>query len=598
MNRISQTGRRHLPFVIYFIAVVLVVGCTKPIVDPQAPLSLPPTDSKTKQAFEKGTEAFAAKQDEAAETAFSDVIERSGATNAALRGAATVYLARLALRQNQPQRAYDLLNQLGTESEQEAVRTQRRYYLGIACARTERYECAQRLLEPQLAALAPAARIAALAALALTCSRTGHTTKALVYLDAIYRNTDRPVERRYAHDQITAVVGAMSQTDLETARSTMTDDGIARGIVATRLQDTQTVRGTNTPTKIARVGVLLPKSGRYRSIGQLARKAIVIASGTLDATSGLPAVELFFADSVTDPQSAALQLIQEDGVDALLGTFQKGTALAVSDVAREQSTPFVCLSPQVNVTDNSFMFSLVPSNAPRAHRLAAFVHQLGKGKRVAIINPKSVFGRSMATEFRNAIESSGGVVVTTIEYPPTTKVFDNVEPLQHVSFDTVFVPDRAQTVGRIASALANIGTWSTAQGRPAPEGRAITLVATADGLATTDLRSNRRYLDGAVFAPGYFPTNSDPAAQQLIAYYQQTSGNTPTLVEALAHDSVYLLRQTFASLQANAHNKPIVQTLIQTNAVGITGSIKLTADGRSTAAPLLYQMRNGEILPL
>ena len=86
-----------------------------------------------------------------------------------------------------------------------------------------------------------------------------------------------------------------------------------------------------------RVGLMLPYSGTYTSVGVNITNGFKLAVEENGGKLGGREVEYFTVDDESDPAKApdnASKLIKRDQVDVLVGTVHSGVALAMAKVAR------------------------------------------------------------------------------------------------------------------------------------------------------------------------------------------------------------------------------------------------------------------------
>lgn len=93
-----------------------------------------------------------------------------------------------------------------------------------------------------------------------------------------------------------------------------------------------------------KIGVTVSATGPAASLGIPERNTIEILPKTL---GGLP-VEYIVLDDATDPANAgrnARRFVQQDNVDAIIGSSTVPSSIAVSAVAAETKTPQLALAP-------------------------------------------------------------------------------------------------------------------------------------------------------------------------------------------------------------------------------------------------------------
>jgi branched-chain amino acid transport system substrate-binding protein len=153
-----------------------------------------------------------------------------------------------------------------------------------------------------------------------------------------------------------------------------------------------------------RIGALFPLTGNSATAGQECRTAVEVgaeivntaypqlAALPLGATAGLPnlegaRIEPIFVDHRGDPavaQTAALRLITQQRVAALIGSYQSSTALTATAVAERYGVPFVVSdSVAANITERGFKwtFRVTPIAPNFAESYMRFLQQVNQGGR-------------------------------------------------------------------------------------------------------------------------------------------------------------------------------------------------------------------------
>jgi ABC-type branched-subunit amino acid transport system substrate-binding protein len=152
----------------------------------------------------------------------------------------------------------------------------------------------------------------------------------------------------------------------------------------------------------------------------------------------------------------------------------------------------------------------------------------------------------------------------------------------------VFVADTADRLELIAPQLAAFDLVVVPPGSTArpPKGRHVLLLSMAEGLRPKFVRGAGRYCVGAVFAPGFYPDDTDPVIGPYAVRYRAAYGEDPTYLDAYAYDAVLAIR---AALGAGATTRSAVATgLAGVRFRGLTGEVRFDAAHDRADAGLLY----------
>jgi ABC-type branched-subunit amino acid transport system substrate-binding protein len=152
-----------------------------------------------------------------------------------------------------------------------------------------------------------------------------------------------------------------------------------------------------------RIGAALPMTGPLSSVGEDVRAALTASFAQINAQGGIynRRFELVVADSRGEAQQtleATRRLIEQDGVFALVGSFEPGDTSALNDLIKRSEVPLlgpVTLSPRLSVPPNPYVFYLLPTFSDQARALVDFVHSKANGKRarLAVVHADNDFDR-------------------------------------------------------------------------------------------------------------------------------------------------------------------------------------------------------------
>ncbi len=628
-HRSSPTARRAL--LILALLCSSLGGCPRPF-DAAATPSVESKDPQANRAFRQAKQQFDDGSHVSAFRAFGAFLARFASDP--LAPLARVYLGRIAVRQGNLAAAREHLAAVAGSGGKtsDAVTLLARYHLGLVEVRLGSYAAGQRWLLPLLEAAGDETRPAVLVALARATEGLKDRLGAARRLDRLHAETTRETERLYARHNLERLVDLLSAAEARSVAASDKTSSLLFALTARRLIAESSARGDLDAAQRLRarsseartkhgvgtvapaggedgpIGLLVPFTGRFRSVGKLALAGAAFGASAFEAgkaeDSRQPA--LVIRDSSRRPAQIARELITRARVVALVGVLDPGHAAAVARVAREHRVPFLSLSSAAPASAANTTLRLLPTNEQRAKLLARRVlarHRVtpkrgtpshGTPPRVAIFAPDSRYGRTMARAFAAETTRGGGRVVTQRFYPTGIASFTaQAKALGRASFDTLFIPDSSRRLALIAPALALAGIWPTSPGAPPAKGRAIQLAATADGLSATLLDRAGRYVQGALLAPGFYPDPNAALNGALVRRYQQAHGRAPGLVEAFACDGVGTVR---AHLRQGARGRASLLAALRARAAtGLTGKVRFSRQGRRADPPLIYQVRGSKI---
>jgi len=172
-----------------------------------------------------------------------------------------------------------------------------------------------------------------------------------------------------------------------------------------------------------RIGLLTVKTGPLAQGGiQMEQGLSVFLKEKANVLAGRK-VELISADTGGNPAGAktkALELIDRDKVNVILGPLAAFELLAITDYVRDSGTPLVSLAAAEDVTQrraNPFLIRASASSAQCCHVLGDYAAKDLKYKRAATIADDSAFGYEQLSGFQRVFEGDGGKVVKKL-WPP------------------------------------------------------------------------------------------------------------------------------------------------------------------------------------
>ncbi len=287
-----------------------------------------------------------------------------------------------------------------------------------------------------------------------------------------------------------------------------------------------------TPSKIVKVGLLLPLTGRNASLGRAMQDAATVAlfdkyahiSPQLTTTR----VDLITKDTGDTPEQAATAATQaiEAGAALLIGPVFADAAAAVAPIAAEHHISVISFSNNA-ATAKPGLYAFGFSPEEQTARVIAFAQVRGK-TRIAALIPNSPLGAAVLDAANATLNASGGNLVAVAKYLPQGVGIDKalnelVPPDTPAKFDALFLPEGGAALGTILRAL-------DARGIKRPE---IQLLGTGIWDDATLIR--RANLDGAWLASSP-PASTSNFEKRFVANYAYL----PPRIASLAYDAVSL----------------------------------------------------------
>jgi branched-chain amino acid transport system substrate-binding protein len=245
---------------------------------------------------------------------------------------------------------------------------------------------------------------------------------------------------------------------------------LAAAFALAALGDGGATRAADVPEIV--IGSILPLTGTLAQTGAGLRTAQVLAQDLVNGhvsyplplvgKSGLPRlgharIRIEFADSQGKPdqaRAAAEQLITQQHVVALIGTYASSTTATASQVAERYGIPFLnpdSSAPGLTSRGLKWFFRTTPHDGTFAENFFQFLADLKKTKnigvkRIAIVGEDGLFGSGASDAEEGSAKKAGYDVATRVSYPATTtEVNAEVQKVKASSPDVImqasYLPD-------------------------------------------------------------------------------------------------------------------------------------------------------------
>jgi ABC-type branched-subunit amino acid transport system substrate-binding protein len=310
-----------------------------------------------------------------------------------------------------------------------------------------------------------------------------------------------------------------------------------------------------------RVALLLPLSGQGNA--GLAAQSMKNAAEMAIAEFKDPNVQLLVKDTGGTQQGtqAVTQQALDEGAQIILGPLFAQSVAAAGQLARPRNIPIIAFSTDANVAARGvYLLSFLPESD--VHRIVDYAVSHGKRSFAALV-PDNAYGAVVEAAFQQAVARRGGRVVALERYPLSPPSFQ--QSAQRIAqgaarADAIFIPDNADNVPQVVSALAAAGVNL----------KRMQLLGT--GLWDEQRIFTNANLSGAWYAA------PDPAGFRGFAQrYRGRYGQDPVRTATLSYDSVALVAALSKSQGPMAFSEQML-----TNAsgfAGIDGVFRFRPDG-------------------
>lgn len=342
------------------------------------------------------------------------------------------------------------------------------------------------------------------------------------------------------------------------------------------------------------VGVILPLTGKWESIGQKVLRGIEAAGGVF--SSG-PASDITFIIRDYGSTEDAIPRIIDDldrshHVSAIIGPIGEKAGEIACREAQVRNLPFIILTQaETPPREGTFCFSNFLTIEHQARALLHTARSMGI-TRFAVMSPEDHFGRTFTEKFQRLAPGYGIEVVKTVTYPVQSVDFKlQLRSLQSgtqkakgqtKAIEAILIPDSAEKASVIASYVSYLNMKNIRLFGP-------TLWDSPDLI-----RVGGRHMEDAVFLSGFFPGSILTAVQDFSRSFSQTFTYQPTAWEASAYDAASILLKL---LQPDHPRRIGLRDSLARlkNYTGASGTISFSSDGRLEKSVHVLTVKGGVV---
>ena len=301
--------------------------------------------------------------------------------------------------------------------------------------------------------------------------------------------------------------------------------------------------GCEKKEQVIKIGFNIPLTGNSPKVGENAYFAGEIVKKELDAAGGLEVkgkkypVEFIYVDNELKPESAvqaALRLIEQDKVLAMVGPCGSGRAIPAGGAANENRTPMVspwATNPAVTL-DRPYVFRaciLDPVQVPAAIKFAG-VQYPGLTKAAVLYNTEDDYSKGVAEIFRDVWAQSGGQIAAYESFGEKDQDFSaQLTRIVGSGAEILYLPDYYNHVALIISQVKDLG-WGD---KP---------ILGSDAWGSADLvKLSNGAVKGCYFTAHYAAAGATGTTLSFINQYKAAYGYVPDDVGALSYDSVWII---------------------------------------------------------
>ncbi len=341
-----------------------------------------------------------------------------------------------------------------------------------------------------------------------------------------------------------------------------------------------------------KIGCIAPLTGDVKTFGESAKNGFTIALEEYAARGRYNIVPVI-ADDKNDPTegtNAALKLITQDKVVAVVGPLTSKVAIPVSEITNNNKIPMItgtATNPKVTVHEGKrklHVFRACFIDPFQGTVAANFALKDLKAKTAAVLyDVGNDYSKGLADFFKTTFTKGKGSIVAYESYQKDDVDYSAlITKIQVKKPDIIYIPDYYNKVSLIARQVREKGIKSVLLG--------------GDGWDSPDLlKIAGSSILGGYFTNHYSPDRKDPIAEAFIKRYKGKYGTVPDTFAALSYDAAMMLLKALDSSKKASGEEIIKYLSTLKNHKGVTGNIGFDNNGDAVKSVVLLRVEKDKV---
>ncbi|XJZ27219.1 ABC transporter substrate-binding protein [Bacillota bacterium Lsc_1132] len=345
-----------------------------------------------------------------------------------------------------------------------------------------------------------------------------------------------------------------------------------------------------------KIGANLELSGGVASYGQSALEGLQFAFDEINKKGGVigKKLELVKVDNKSDAgeaTNAAIKLVSQDKVAAIVGAATSTNTLAQVQVAQDNKVPLLTptgTNPTItnkNGKVNDFVFRTSFIDPFQGTVAANFATKELKVKKAAVlIDSSSDYAKGLAAAFKKAFKKNGGEIISEEAYVAKDTDFRaTLTRIKAKNPEFIFLPGYYEEVGLIVKQARELGINVPFMGGDGWDSPKLVEIGGAAALNNTYITNH------------YSSGDSDPIVQKFVkAFKEKYNGKSPDAFNALGYDSGYFIADAIKRAKS-ADSVKIKDAMAKTDGLElVSGKIKLDKNHDPIKSAVILEYKDGQ----
>lgn len=348
--------------------------------------------------------------------------------------------------------------------------------------------------------------------------------------------------------------------------------------------------------KRLKIGLIAPLTGDVKTFGESVKNGFLLAIEEANQKGGIlnKKIGYVLCDDKNDPTeaaNAAYKLINQDKVNAIIGSVASKASIPVSEVCEQARIVMITptsTNPKVTIREDGtrkrYIFRACFIDPFQGKVAATFaLKNLNKKTAAILYDVGNDYVKGLAEYFKASFEEGGGKVLIFESYSKDDVDFSALlTKVKRFNPDILFLPDYYTKVGLIVKQAKGIGITSTLMG--------------GDGWDSPDiLKIAGEAIEGGYFTNHYSPEDPREEVSEWVKKYLERYGKIPDALATLAYDATNLLLTAVA--HANSFEPDKIREALDKikEFKSVSGKIVFDENGNPIKDAVIMQYKNGKV---
>ncbi len=344
---------------------------------------------------------------------------------------------------------------------------------------------------------------------------------------------------------------------------------------------------------VIKIGIFEPITGANAGGGELEVKGVQLANKLYPEVLGKK-IELVIADNKSDKveaATAAAKLVEQDKVNAILGSWGSSLSMAAGDIVKNAKIPAVgasCTNPLVT-QGNDYYFRVCFLDTFQGTVMANYAFNTLGAKKVGIIqevsNDYSVgLVKFFSDEFKK-LTGDENCIVEVANYNTGDQDFSaQISNIKAKNPDIIFAPGNFTESAMAIKQARELGVT-------------VPFLGTDTWETPAFIEVGKDKVEGVVFSTFFDATNPiNDESKKFVEEYKKAYNEEPAAVSALAYDAYLVILNAIQRANSDDPVKIRDEIAKTTDFKGAAGSITLDANGDAIKDAVLKTVEGGKFV--